>query len=194
MRTVHINRKTNFRKFNIVTCLLTTASILTFSSCKDDPQPTNEEELITTLQIELTPLVGDEVTLEFFDADGDGPQAPVFTPPVAALKSNTTYAATITLLDETKSPVKNMTDEIAAEKDDHLFCFEVEGTDIAIVYDDEDGNGNPVGISTNWGTGDSGAPGVLKVTLRHQPGTKNGNCPGGGENDIEVTFVVKIVD
>lgn len=170
-------------------------------SCGDDPEPANEEELITTLTVTLTPQgAAGVVTLKFYDEDGDGPIAPVFTyepsitagNPAALLQAGMTYSASIALLNETENPAEDITTEIEEEADEHLFCFTVGGgANLNIDYDDEDGDGLPVGLATLWESG-TASSGTVKIVLRHQPGTKTGDCPGSGETDIEVTFAVNI--
>ncbi|MBL7842519.1 MAG: hypothetical protein JNK44_01555 [Cyclobacteriaceae bacterium] len=171
-------------------------------SCGDDPEPPNEEELITTLTLTLTPVGegGATVTLKFYDEDGDGPIAPVYSyipssggaSPAAILAANTAYTGRIELLNESETPIENITEEIEEEDDEHLFCFTVGGgANISYAYADEDDDGLPVGLLTNWETGDAGS-GTIKIVLRHQPGTKNGTCPGSGDTDIEVTFNIII--
>ena len=56
--------------------LLFIATVLMTSCSEDDtinPTPINEEEVITTMKIVLTPTTGTVVTLESKDLDGDGP-------------------------------------------------------------------------------------------------------------------------
>jgi hypothetical protein len=168
------------------------AAALLFQSCdKDDPQPVHEEEVITTVQITLAPEGGGiPVTLKFFDADGElGSIAPLISVS-GHLEANTVYGAIIELANETVNPVGDITEEVAAEADDHLFCFAVNGN-IAIEYEDEDDHGLPLGLITSWTTSEPGDEKVT-VTLRHQPGTKTGDCPGSGETDIEVTFDLQV--
>ncbi len=175
-------------------------------SCGDDPEPANEEELITTLTVTLTPQGGGSiVSLKFYDADGDGPIAPVFTyqPNIpensaALLLPDQIYAASIELLNETESPAENITVEIEEEADEHLFCFSTTLSGLTIAYADTEadyisgGTTKPVGLATTWTTGSTSGTGTVTVRLRHQPGTKTGDCPGSGETDIEVTFNVFI--
>lgn len=179
---------------------------LLLMGCGDDPEPANEEELITTLTVTLTPDEGTPITLTFKDLDGDGPGAPVFTyspstgggDPAALLEADKVYQATIELLNEAENPVENVTEEIEEEADEHLFCFEKSGlTNLSIVYDDTEadyltgGSSKKVGLRTTWTTG-AAETGTVKIYLRHQPGTKTGDCPGSGETDIEVTFKIAI--
>jgi hypothetical protein len=173
--------------------------------CGDDPEPPNEEELITTMIVTLTPQDGGPtVTLNFKDLDGDGPGAPVFTyspntggeNPAAILAASTVYNATIELLNEAENPVENITEEIEDEADEHLFCFTHTGLNLTFDYADTEadylGSGSAVvGLATTWTTGEASS-GTVKIILRHQPGTKTGDCPGSGETDIEVTFNIVI--
>lgn len=165
-------------------------------SCGDDPEPANEEELITTLTVTLTPTGGDPITMTFKDLDGDGAGVPQYIystgGDAAVLSTSTTYTAEITLLNESVNPAENITEEIEEESDEHLFCFTVGGgANIDYSYADEDDNGLDIGLTTNWETG-AASTGTITIVLRHQPGTKTGACPGSGETDIEVTFNVAI--
>jgi hypothetical protein len=165
-------------------------------SCGDDPEPPNEEELITTLTVTLTPTGGDPITMTFKDLDGEGAGVPQYIyssgGDAAVLSASTTYTAEITLLNESVTPAENITEEVEEEADEHLFCFTVGGgANIDYSYADEDDNGLDVGLTTNWETG-AASTGTITIVLRHQPGTKTGACPGLGETDIEVTFNVAI--
>jgi hypothetical protein len=173
------------------------ATMLLSSCSDDDPTPTNEEEVITTLIVDLTPASGSgasAVQLKFYDADGDGSVAPVITPAVPQLKKGVTYTGVITVLNETENPVADVTLEIKEEKNAHLFCFTVSGTDVAVAYGDKDDNNLPIGLSNTWVAGASGSAGTVQVVLRHQPGQKTGVCPGPGESDMDVTFPVQVID
>ena len=154
---------------------------------KDDPKPVNEEELITTLTVILETGEPEEgVVLRFFDEDGaSGGIAPIVTVD-GALKAGREYAAVIELLNETTDPAEDITAEIAEEADDHLFCFST-SEHITVTYDDEDSEGRPIGLVTTWSVSNAGDA-TVTIRLRHQHGTKTGECPGGGDTDIEVTF------
>ena len=72
---------------------------LVFASCdNDDPEPVNEEEVITTLTATLTPVTGGtSIVLKTQDLDGDGPNAPVVTVS-GPLAANTVYNGTMEIL------------------------------------------------------------------------------------------------
>lgn len=187
--TIDLPRYTLLRRAFCVAVLL---SIAFFQSCdKEDPQPVHEPEVITTVEVTLLPEgEGDAVILKFFDADGElGSTAPVITVS-GPLKAATNYSAAIELRNETVNPPQRITNEVADEANDHLFCFDVTG-DIGVTYLDHDGNGKPIGLFTTWEVGAAGSAQVT-ISLRHQAGTKTGECPGGGETDVQVTFDLDI--
>lgn len=176
------------------------ASIVAFSSialfsCSDDddaPEAVNEEEVITTVTINLTPIAGgDAITLTSQDLDGDGPNPPVVT--VENLAANTTYNGTITLLNETESPAEDITEEVADEDDHHQFFYTVSGSINNTTYSDTDENGNPVGIMFTLSTGDVGAA-TLGVTLRHEPKKPNNGtlADAGGATDVDQSFSLTV--
>lgn len=189
--TVNMTWHTLFRHTCVVAVLI--LSIVLLESCdKEDPKPVHEPEVITTVEVTL---VADgsvtPVTLKFFDEDGEqGSIAPLITVS-SPLKAGTTYSAVIELWNETVDPPRNVSAEVAEEADDHLFCFDVSAGDVTINYQDQDGNGRPIGMLTTWVVGAAGNAQVT-VLLRHQPDTKTGECPGGGETDVQVTFDLNI--
>ncbi len=178
--------------------ILLMGSLLFFSSCKDDdPVPENEEELITTLQLVLTPDGGGTTaTLKFQDLDGDGGTAPTIT--ADKLAANTTYTGTITLLNESESPAEDITVEVKEEGAEHQFFYATTaGLNISFAYNDQDSDGNPIGLDFTLVTGDA-STGTLRVTLRHEPDKTATDVSigditnAGGETDIEVDFDVTI--
>lgn len=180
---------------NVLSLLALAALIL--GGCKsDDPEPVNEEELITTLIYELTPAAGGTpVTFTFRDLDGDGGDPPVIE--AGKLDATTSYTGKITVLNEQETPAEDITEEVEEEDEEHQFFFTVSSANLTVTYADMDADGNPVGIAT---TADTGTPstGTLTIVLRHEPvkdaaGVSDGDITNaGGETDIEVTFEVVI--
>lgn len=172
----------------IMLCLL--------QGCEKDPVIPNPEELITTLTYTLTPSGGGPVAqFSFRDADGDGGLPPEIE--VDTLSAGITYNGELRLLNESVSPVLDITDEIENEKDEHQFFYTINGLHATIEYQDLDNDGYPVGLSTSLFTAGPGQ-GNIVITLRHLPDkTASGVSDGlllnaGGETDIEVTFPVVI--
>ena len=170
---------------------------LFFTACeKDDPEIPNEEELITTLNYTLTPQGGgDAIILSFKDLDGEGGDTPTVT--TGTLAANQTYTGRLELLNESESPAENITEEIEAEDEEHQFFFESTLSDLTVTYNDQDADGNPIGLSSTLKTGDA-TTGNLVITLIHEPeksaaGVSTGDIDNAsGTIDLEVTFPVNV--
>ncbi|SNR76250.1 hypothetical protein [Hymenobacter mucosus] len=170
------------------------ASSALFTACKDDnddPTPDDDNEQITTVTYTLTPQGGGTpLSIQYRDPDGDGGVAGTITPATLVLAPNTTYTGSLALLDETKTPAENTSAEILEEGDEHLFVFSPTGVNLTITATDKDKNNLPIGLSSTAVTGAANATGTtgsLKITLRHQPETKDGTATPGS-TDAEVTF------
>ncbi len=169
-----------------------------FTSCISDDDSTpvlvNQEEVITTVIVSLTPAAdGTMITLRSVDTDGDGPNSPVVTVS-GSLESNTVYEGAIQFLNETESPAENITEEVEEEADEHQVFFTVgSGLNVTTSYGNFDSNNNPLGTSFLLETSDAGT-GNLTVTLRHEPTKPNDGTlnDAGGETDVQVTFPVTV--
>lgn len=135
------------------------------------------------------------------------------------INANATYFTEVYILDESKNPTDSTSKVIAGEEsNEHMLFFngnpaatgnngntvvssivpytvKTNGSNIVIKYLDID-NGSPqrsVGLKTRWRatTPSGGTVYPLTVTLRHQPGAKDGTF-APGETDIDLTFKVKI--
>ena len=172
-------------------------AVLFLNSCKDDDViDIDDEELITTVTYTLTPTSGDVVTLSFSDVDGDGGDDPIITG--GTLQANMNYTGTLDLRNDAADPAESITEEIEEEDLDHQFFFSTTGgIDLTVTYNDQDSQGNPLGLATNLVTSVA-STGTLKVILRHKPektasGVSTGDITNaGGETDIEVTFDIDI--
>ena len=142
-------------------------SSLFFTACKKDPVIPPDVELITTVIYTLSPMAGGaNVTLSFVDMDGDGEMEATIMG--GTLDANTTYNGSLELLNELETPAESITEEIEEEDEDHQFFFTSTISDLAISYDDQDADGNPVGLSSTLVTG-AAASGSIKIILRHEP-------------------------
>lgn len=176
-------------------------SLVVFACKKDDKTPTpsnpngntpppNEEELITTIVLTFTDTMGltTPFTVTFADPDGDGGNAPT-THEVINLDSNKYYNVSIQFLDQSKTPAEDITQEVVAEADEHLICYNLSGTNLSVTRSDSDGT-YELGVLSFWSTG-LPSSGTVTVVLKHQPGIKDGSC-GIGDTDVEVVFDVVI--
>lgn len=180
--------------------ILISASVI-LSSCSDDSNkaaPPNEEELITTVKVTLT-NGSNVITLTSKDLDLDGPNLPIVTE--GNLSANTTYSGEVFLLNETEDPAEVISAEIeesAEEKLDHQFFYGANsGLLGTFIYNDEDGNGNPIGLRFTFTTG-AASTGNLSVILRHLPnksatGVSSGDITNaGGSTDAQAIFPITV--
>ena len=187
--------------------LFAALTLFAITSCnkKDNavvvPQPVNEDEVITTVKLVLTPEGGGTaVTLQSRDLDGAGPGIPEVTPSAPILAINKTYNGEVFVLNESVTPATNTSAEILNEAVDHQFFYQTTGTlpmfaytNVAFQPTNFDTNGKPVGFLTKFVT-TTASSGSLKITLRHQgdkskPNVVNGDITNAtGETDFEVNF------
>ncbi|MEQ9404594.1 MAG: hypothetical protein RIM99_13465 [Cyclobacteriaceae bacterium] len=182
-------------------------SFLFIVSCSDDsiPPEENEEEVIDRVALTFTPMLGGNAVLaEAIDPDGDGPQG--FTIDEVNLQANTDYTLGITL--ENTAANEELNEEINNEADEHQFFFaftndlfsdpagdgNVDNRSDAINYADEDDDGLPLGLFTNWTTASTPSSGnEFRVVLKHQPGIKSATSTSeDGETDVDLTWAVTI--
>jgi len=170
-----------------------------FFACKDDepevPVIPNEEEVITTVRYTLTPANGgDAKVFQFQDLDGDGGNVPIVT--ADTVDADSTYSGSIEFLNELVTPADNITMEVLEEGDEHQVFYQKVSGDFVISYNDQDKNGNPIGLSTTFESKTTG--GSLTIVLRHEPSknaalVSSGDITNaGGETDIEVVFPVNV--
>jgi hypothetical protein len=173
------------------------SSIFLGCSNDDDPVVINEEEVITTVRATLIPQNGgNTIILESKDLDGDGPNPSIISVS-GSLESDTNYTGTLEILNETESPADNITLEILEEDEEHQFFYSFTNNIATTTYNDQDANGNPVGVQFNLLTR-AAATGNITITLRHEPNkgatdVNNGDITNaGGSTDVQVTFNLTI--
>lgn len=158
-------------------------------ACKDDdpvedPHDDHEEELITTVKLTFTDSATSTSTVYMFqDLDGDGGNVPTID--TLFLDSSATYYVNAEFLNESESPAEDITPEIIAEDTDHLVCYST-SSNVGIEVTDYDANNLELGLESTWSTM-SAETGSVMLSLKHQPGIKDGSC-SVGETDVEVDF------
>lgn len=152
-----------------------------------DPECSGENELITTMRVIVSDSSTGSVidTFQFKDVDGDGNPEQFDT---IKLGVNSTYRVALQFLNESVSPEENITDEVWEEKEEHFISFQPHNTSISVTYLDYDANLLPLGLDTYWKTGASSS-GHLRITLHHQPGSKDGT-PNPGSSDVSVEYTL----
>lgn len=173
-------------------------SVSLIAGCSDDPESTNEEEVITTITISLAPMnnpepeVGDTIRLSWDDANLDAIVDASEVSTTGPLHVDSAYSASIQILNKSADPDIDITLEIEEEAEEHIFCFTVATVGVSIETQDEDKNGLPLGLTSTWTTTSTASSGTVTITLRHQPGVKTGDCPGAGDTDVNITFPVSV--
>lgn len=184
--------KNTIKKINYSICFLL-LSILVISCKKDetdDPAPVNPGELITTVKLIFTDTLSGSIidTVGFYDPDGPGGNNPVIDSII--VQAGVPYHVRLLLLDESKNPPLNISDEIEEEGDSHLFNFSSTLLPISII--DVDINGNPIGLLNLVQASGTGV-GTLRVQLRHydSPALKSSNS-SSYETDVDLEFGVRV--
>lgn len=177
--------------------LLAFALLIFAASCEpDEPMIENEEEVITTVTLTLTPTGSQEtVVLGFSDPDGDGGNAPMFST-TGTLLANTDYQGQVSFGNDMGS----IDGEIIDEGVDHQVFYQAGGganLDFSYTSVGNDVNGLPIGLTTALRTG-AVSNGTLTIILRHEPNKTaagiaiDNPAVAGGETDVEVTFPVSV--
>jgi hypothetical protein len=158
------------------------ASTVIFAACKKDsivanPKPV-EQELITTVRLVVkNETLGFSKTFNYKVDNGfnsSDPGGRVIDNVVLA--ANTTYKVEVFVLDESKTPAEDITNEVKEESHHHLFVFESKPTSgagsIGFKNGSKDEDGHNFNQSIEFITGETGS-GAITVTLKHEPTDKN---------------------
>ena len=166
-------------------------------SCKKDktnePIPINQSELITKVQLIFKDSITNNIVHTATFSDIDGPGGNVATIDSILLSSNTTYYMDIVVLDETKTPIDTVSNEVLDEGEVHLFVFSPNPTSNFLVTNllDLDINFKPIGLSTILRTSASGV-GTYSVELRHFTSAQAKADNLVYDTDISILFNVRL--
>lgn len=179
--------KNTISKINLYFAILTT--FMAFQACKKDSAPNpDEQELITTVKITATAPDGNKTDFKWQDTDGAGGNNPVID--TIRLDAATLYNVEVTFLDESKTPVADITSEIKGENEAHLILMTPENSlNVQIISLDKDDKNLPLGLKQTLQTNQQ-EKGAIKLTLLHEPDKTAANPSATGETDIEVFFPV----
>jgi hypothetical protein len=189
-------------------------SVITIIGCstEDDiaPEEENEVEVFTDVTLIFTNTAdnSDVVRASAQDPDGTGIQELEILDAIT-LAADTEYTLTYEILNALDpSDVENIGDEILEEANEHQFFFSftenvfanptgdgnIDATADPINYNDDDENGNPVGLSTTWTTtSTASSEKSFTVRLQHQPDVKTATSGSNdGDTDFELTFDLNI--
>tara|TARA_Y100000591_G_scaffold89215_1_gene75418 strand:- start:349 stop:951 length:603 start_codon:yes stop_codon:yes gene_type:complete len=198
--------KNIFRLNYLIYAVLT---LFIFTACEEDeaaPEEENEVEVFTDVKLVFTPKAGGAaVEAAAQDPDGAGVQELQVLGAIN-LAANTEYLLSMMIENCLEDPCEDMNEEIAEEAEEHQFFFaftndaftspvgngNMDNASDPINYIGFDGNGNPVGLNTNWTTG-SASTGTFTVQLQHQPDVKTATSGStDGDTDFALTFNLNI--
>jgi len=203
-----IDQLKNFR----LMALLFMAITVVGCSSDDDAAPEEEEELevITNVSLIFTNTAdpSDRVIATAEDPDGEGVQGLDELDDIL-LSTDTEYTLTFEILNALDpGDVEDIAEEIEEEDDEHQLFFSftdgafanptgdgnIDSASDPINYNDEDDDGNPLGLSTVWTTSDAPtAGGNFTVRLQHQPGIKTATTGANdGDTDFNLSFVLLV--
>ena len=168
-------------------------AVITIASCSSDddgvapPEEEDEVEVITNVTLIFTPTSGGApVTANAIDPDGEGIEELEVLEEIN-LAANTEYTLTYTILNALDpNDVEDIGDEILEEDNEHQLFYSftndvfsnptgngnIDTASDAVNYNDQDENGNNVGLSTTWTTADASAGGMFTTRLKHKPDLK----------------------
>jgi len=184
-------------RLNIAAALVIVAALFFTSCTQDEPTPTpeNNQEAITAITVSYVKLGTDgtpttDTTSVTFDANGSP------TPGFLSLSVGSSYLTLITFYDHDE----NMNSEITEEGTEHkIFFFPAQAGIINYAYNDQDSNGNPIGLSGKTTILNPGTTG-LSIILRHGLNKNSAAAQGwnnadyiqaGGEDDANVSFDIQ---
>ncbi len=195
--------------FRLNYLLYAVLTLFIFTACEEDdaaPEEENEVEVFTDVKLVFTPIGGGAaVEAAAQDPDGAGVQELQVLGAIN-LAANTEYLLSMMIENCLEDPCEDMNEEIAEEAEEHQFFFaftndaftspvgngNMDNASDPINYIGFDGNGNPVGLNTNWTTG-SASTGTFTVQLQHQPDVKTATSGStDGDTDFALTFNLNI--
>ncbi len=179
----------------VLVILPTAAWFLTACNGKEQSvAPTVDNEALTTATLQLTnkanPADVATATIENLTA-----MTVDFSQATLRLKAGTTYSGQILQADKSQTPADDATLEIRERLNEHLFVYTpAPASLLTVTITDKDTNPAPgpypVGLTFDVVTGPAGT-GTLRVVLKHQPNTKNGQA-APGSTDLDTTYPVVI--
>lgn len=190
------------KKYSIIKLTaLTLIMTGTLAACRKDdavenPEPV-EQELITTMKLVVTNSAGFNKSFVYKVENGFGNGQSITQIDNIELAPATAYDVEILMLNEKETPAEDITEEVKAESQDHLFLYQSAPATGAGSVGVSDGNLDADGKAFNqkvkFTTGGAGN-GTLTITLKHEPVDKAATTPdaAGGETDAEAVFPVKI--
>ncbi|MDP3468443.1 MAG: hypothetical protein Q8S11_08920 [Daejeonella sp.] len=163
-------------------------------SCKKASMANNESEHQAINRIEmLFKQSGTTVsTIVAEDPDGDGGNPPSRIDNIS-LDINKTYDVEVKFFNISNGVTKDISPTILQQAKQHEVYFILSGLSLSIEKKDKDDNGFPIGLISQWKTGNTGGQGSVLLKLMHKPLIKGPNDdPSKGHSDIAISFNLNV--
>ncbi len=209
MKTKTINAISYIKRIGILPAFAAAIILVGCKKDEEDPHHEHDHEVFTDVKLIFTNTEDSEDVVEATAQDPDGEGAEGLQVKSAInLDTSKSYTLTFEIMNNLETPGENIGAEIKEEDDEHQMFFSftndafsnpggngnIDKASDPIVYNDEDGNGNPVGLNTSWETSSSVVSGgTFTVQLQHQPGVKTATSDANtGDSDFELEFELNI--
>lgn len=172
-------------------------AVLLMWSCKkkkeDSQDDSHMHDAVTTIRLELIHM-GDTLVAFYRDPDGPGGRPSEFD--TLRPKAGTDYQMQIKLLDESKNPIQDLTEEIfEEEKDNHRLFIHARPDSLAeLTVEDVDSRNRPVGGHWMYKASSTVLIGELHFVLRHYLNADDKDRGiEAGSTDLDAEIPVKAI-
>lgn len=163
-------------------------------SCKKASMANNESEHQAINRIEMLFKQGGTTvsTIVAEDPDGDGGNPPSRIDNIN-LDINKTYDVEVKFYNISNGVTKDLSPTILQQGKQHEVYFVLSGLTLPIEKKDKDENGFPIGLISQWKTGNAVWQGSLLLKLMHKPLIKGANDDSNkGHSDIAINFTLNV--
>jgi hypothetical protein len=174
--------------------ILSIALSVSAISCKKASMANNESEHQAINRIEMLFKQGGTTvsTIVAEDPDGDGGNPPSRIDNIN-LDINKTYDVEVKFFNISNGVTKDITPSILQQARQHEVYFILSGLSLSIEKKDKDDNGFPLGLISQWKTGNVAGQGTVLLKLMHKPLIKGPNDdPNKGHSDIAISFTLNV--
>ena len=163
-------------------------------SCKKASMANNESEHQAINRIEMLFKQGGTTvsTIVAEDPDGDGGNPPSRIDNIN-LDINKIYEVEVKFFNISNGVTKVLSSTILQQAKQHEVYFIISGLTLPVEKKDKDDNGFPIGLISQWKTGNAVGKGTVLLKLMHKPLVKGANDdPNKGHSDIAINYTLNV--
>jgi hypothetical protein len=175
------------------------AVVVFVSSCRTTTEPPKdelEEILPNIVTLTLSSPQGNSTVIWRSTSTSAGVGTATVRIDTLVLATGRTYTGAIAAVNDTKTPVVDLTEDYRSLANEHQFFYAVSGdaqSRVTITITDKDGNNLPLGLQyTVAVSSGEGTRGTLNVVLGHYDDVKKDGKTRSPESDIDITFPIVI--